>query len=110
MEDKIVIHQLQQELPILRSEAGTFSELRIKWAQYFNSLIQNDFATLLSLLYRIDISENKLRYLLKKNPGEDAGELIASLVVERLLQKIKSREEYRSKPNMPAEDPGSEEW
>jgi hypothetical protein len=110
MEDRIVIHQLQHELPILGSEAGTFSELRIKWAQYFNSLIQNDFATLLSLLYRIDISENKLRYLLKKNPEEDAGELIAGLVVERLMQKIKSREEYRSKPNMPAKDPGSEEW
>jgi hypothetical protein len=110
MEEKTVIHQLQQELPILRSEADTFSDLRIKWAQYFNSLIQNDFATLLSLLYRIDISENKLRYLLKKNPGEDAGELIATLVVERLLQKIKSREEYRSKPGMPAEDSGSEEW
>lgn len=110
MEHKIVIHQLQQELPILRSEADTFSELRIKWAQYFNGLIQNDFATLLSLLYRIDISENKLRYLLKKNPKEDAGELITSLVVERLMQKIKSRQEYRTKTNMRTEDPGAEEW
>ena len=110
MEDKSIVRQLQLELPILGSEADSFSELKEKWSLYFNSLIQNDFATLVSLLYRMDISENKLRYLLKENPDKHAGELIASLVQERLMQKIKTREEYRSKPDMPAEESGAEEW
>ena len=110
MENKSTIHQLTSELPILGAEVFSFSELKEKWALYFNELIQNDFPELVRLLYRIDISENKLRYLLKENPGGNAGEMITTLVVERLMQKIKSREEYREKPGKVAGDSDTEEW
>ena len=110
MEDLSLIRQLQDELPAVEADAVSWEELMARWAQYFNDLIQHDFAKLLALLYRIDISEKKLRILLKENPGEDAGKIIADLVRERLLQKIRTREENRSSPGAFHDDPDLEAW
>jgi hypothetical protein len=62
-------------------------------ADYINQLILVNFERLVQLLYRIDVSEAKLKYLLKENPGEDAGKIIAVLIIERQIQKIKFRKE-----------------
>jgi hypothetical protein len=51
------------------------------------------------LLYRIDVSEPKLKQMLKENPGKDAGEMIALLIIERQLQKLKSREQFKKPGN-----------
>jgi len=110
MEDQSLIRQVQDELPITEADIASWAELVETWAQYFNDLIQHDFSKLLGLLYRIDISEKKLRLLLKENTGEHAGKIIATLVMERLLQKISSREENRSKPGLFHEDPDLEAW
>lgn len=62
-------------------------------ADYINNLILTNFERLVQLLYRIDVSEAKLKYLLKENPGEDAGRIIALLIIERQIQKIKFKKE-----------------
>lgn len=58
-------------------------------AKEINQLILTNFEKLVQLLYRIDVSEAKLKTLLKENPDKDAGKLIALLMVERQLQKLK---------------------
>ena len=110
MADQFLLRQLQKELPIEEGERASTEDLMDSWARYFNDLIQHDFSKLLGLLYRIDISEKKLRLLLIENPGENAGKIIANLVMERLLQKIRTREEYRSRPGVFDEDPDAETW
>jgi len=62
-----------------------------------NELLVHDFARLVSILYRVDVSEPKLKSLLKQHPGTDAANIIASLLIERQLEKKRSREQYRSK-------------
>ena len=42
-----------------------------------NELIKEDFSKLVQLLYRIDVSEAKLKSILQANPNENAGKLIA---------------------------------
>jgi hypothetical protein len=70
-----------------------------------NNLLQHDFQKLVSLLYRIDINETKLRSLLTQNPGQDAAEIITDMIIERQMQKLKSREEYRgNSDNISEED------
>jgi hypothetical protein len=110
VEDKLIVGQLQDELLIGENKVTSFEDLRGKWAFYFNSLIQNDFPKLVSLFYRIDISEDKLRQILKENADENAGEMITSLVIERLLQKIRTRNEFRSKPDAFSSDHDAEKW
>ena len=52
-------------------------------AEKVNAMIQGNFDQLLQLLYRIDINEQRLRWLLVENEGEDAGRIIARLIMER---------------------------
>lgn len=64
-----------------------------------NELIQNDFQKLIAALYRLDVSEEKLKRLLKENSGSDAGLIITDLIIERQVQKIKSRQQFHQRDN-----------
>jgi hypothetical protein len=76
-------------------------------ASEINDLIKNDFEKLVNLLYRIDVSESKLKSMLQSNPDTDAGHIIAGLLIERQLQKIKLKKEFTSKYPEPDEE---EKW
>ena len=67
-------------------------------AEKLNQMIRADFSALVQLLYRIDINENRLRQLLQVNAGEDAGKIIARLIIERQWQKIQTRRQYPPPP------------
>jgi hypothetical protein len=58
--------------------AGMIRELASK----VNSLLTTDFEKLIFILYRMDVSEIKLKQLLKDHPDEDAGNLIAELMIK----------------------------
>ena len=80
--------------------------LEAQLAEKINEMIQRDFEGLVQLLYRVDVSEQKLRLLL--NGAEDAGKLIARLIIERQWQKIESRRRYRQDGGAGTED--EERW
>ena len=65
-----------------------------------NELIKNDFSRLVQILYRIDVSEAKLKNILNTNPTEDAGKLIAQVIVERLAATKKARESFNVFPRI----------
>ena len=75
--------------------------------EYINGLINADFEKLVQLLYRIDVSEAKLKALLQANPQEDAAKMIANLIIERQLQKLKSRKQTNTNQ---AEETDAELW
>ncbi len=72
-----------------------------------NELIKTDFNHLVQILYRIDVNEAKLRQVLKDNPNEDAGKIIAALIMERQQQKIKSRQQFSQQDDNFSEE---EKW
>ena len=73
-------------------------------SSYINQLINNDFEYLLSLLYRIDVDEKKMRALLHQQQGSNAADLIARLIIERQVEKIKSREQFKPPTIIPEEE------
>jgi hypothetical protein len=73
-------------------------------AEGINYLIQTDFARLINILYRIDISEQTLRETLEQQADKDAGLLIAELIIERQLQKQKMRAQFKPQQNIPDDD------
>ena len=83
------------DIVLSNTEAATLNDenLFMELSSNINHLIQNNFEKLVTLLYRIDVSESKLKYLLKENPNEDAGKMIAHLIIERQIQKIKLKKE-----------------
>ena len=92
-----LIKLINDELAIELPEKISFEELKERLSIQINYLIEKDFQKLVSLLYRVDVSETKLKNLLLENPGENAGNIIAELVIERQLQKIKSRQQFKPK-------------
>ncbi|MGZ3940276.1 MAG: hypothetical protein ACXVBK_16000 [Flavisolibacter sp.] len=71
---------------------------------HINDLLLNDFNRLVQILYRVDVSEQKLKNLLKDNPQTDAAVIIADLLIERQDQKIKTKQSFRSNDNIASED------
>lgn len=83
-----------------------FKLIKDELIKLVNSLINNDFNSLVQLLYRIDVDENKLKQNLRKNEGADSASLIADMIIKRQLQKIKfSKKDSGDKPQ-----PGQENW
>ena len=76
----------------------TFSELEqlgpSDLIAFINDCIQHDFNKLVQLLYRIDVSEEKLKYILQLNPNEDAAKLIAAVIIERLAATKAARASF----------------
>jgi hypothetical protein len=89
---------LLQQLEIL-TDKNSAGELQQKLAEHINNVINSDFDKLLQLLYRMDIDEMKLRAVLSSHPDRNAGEMIAELMIERQLQKVKSRREFDRRDN-----------
>ncbi|MBI2731384.1 MAG: hypothetical protein HYX40_11660 [Sphingobacteriales bacterium] len=103
MKDEL-IQSIQNDLAIILPEKITREELEVKLADHINQLINNNFQQLIYLLYRIDINEGKLKQLLQENPGENAGRMIAQLIIDRQLKKIKTRASFRSNDQIPDDE------
>jgi hypothetical protein len=93
MEHIELIQNINKELAIELPEKIALADLEKKLAVHINHLIEKDFEKLVALLYRIDVSENKLKNLLHIYADENSGIMIARLIIERQLEKIKSRNE-----------------
>lgn len=73
-------------------------------AKEINHLIVHDFASLVQTLYRLDVSETKLKLVLAENPQQDAGMLIAALIIERLKKREEMKKQFPGQKNIPEED------
>jgi hypothetical protein len=75
-------------------ETTTIEALEAILAERIDAMINDDFNRLISLLYRVDVSETKLKQLLRENTATNAGLLIARLILERQWQKIETRRKF----------------
>lgn len=102
-----IISLLNKELALALPGQLAMHELEEQLTQHINHLINTDFEKLVYYLYRIDVNETKMKQLLEQQGGENAAQLIARLIIDRQLQKIKSRAEH--KPTA-TDDEGAERW
>ena len=128
-ETKQLIEDLNRYYQLELAEHLDTGQLETWLAEKINRMIREDFEGLVRLLYRVDVSEGKLRALLAEadqaadrgatsgtepaggalsGDGQvaDAGRIIARLIMERQWQKIESRKKYSRGP----QEPGEEEW
>lgn len=84
---------MTEENTLTRIESYSWDQL----VAFVNELIAQDFNQLVLLLYRLDINEKKLKQTLADHPDQNAGELIARLIVDRQEEKKKSREAFKQK-------------
>ena len=97
MKNEQLVKEINKSMAIILPDETSLDELEIQLSIYINQLIQTDFQKLIGLLYRIDVSEIKLKTLLQQHAGEEAGKIIAALIIERQLQKIKTRQQFKQR-------------
>jgi hypothetical protein len=87
--------------------AKTVDELIASLSFYINELINTNFDKLIFILYRMDVSEQKLKQLLANYPNKNAGIVVATLIVQRELQRQKDKAEFSKKDKNISDD---EKW
>jgi hypothetical protein len=101
-----LIQSVNNELALDLPHNISLAQLKEQLAAHINHLITTDFEKLVYYLYRIDVNESKMKALLQA-PHPNSGELIAQLIIERQLEKQKSKEEFKKKDDEINED---EKW
>ncbi len=85
--------RLEPEALTVRDGEASYSALIERLVKVVDHLISTDFNKLLNILYRIDVSEEKLKDALSNNT-ENTSEIIAQMIFERELQKVETRKKY----------------
>jgi|SRR5436190_16634371 hypothetical protein len=94
MNDIEQIEQLlnqNKQLTVVQKE-----NLRDQLVNLINLLLLHDFNGLVQVLYRVDVSEQKLKKLLQKNQTTDAAVIITDLLIERQEEKIKMKNSFKT--------------
>jgi hypothetical protein len=73
-------------------------------AEKLNQLIIHDFNHLVQVLYRVDVSEQSLKKTLLDHPNENAGDIIATMLIDRWEKSKKSRLELSRDENIAEEE------
>ncbi len=94
---KELVPAINQSMEIDIPATGTHEQLREKLSVVINELINHDFEKLVFHLYRIDVDEARMRALLTHREGENSAGLIADLIIERQLQKLRTKEGFKQK-------------
>jgi hypothetical protein len=87
---------LQQYDLLVRGIDYSYEQLHASIAEKINFLITNNFSRFISVLYQLDISEKKLKTMLEDASGVPSANIIATIIIERQLQKIETRKAFKS--------------
>ena len=81
---------------IFSGEEGVtpYQELYRQILPLIDGLLNDDYAKLMAMLYRIDIDEDFLNRKLKEASNADTDEVITDLILKRELQKVIIRQIY----------------
>ena len=106
MENREILIALANQLEIVQTDSPA-EKIRELIKLRISDLITNDFNRLVMLLYRLDVNEKKLYSCLEENKGVDAATIITELIIERQLQKARSREQdhlFKKDDNIPEDE------
>jgi hypothetical protein len=71
------------------------SDIREKLSGIIAHLIEHNFERLCQAMYRLDVSEEKFHRVMNEKPFDEIPYSVADLVIEREIQKIKTRMMYK---------------
>lgn len=88
----LVLANKDFNLDISSTEVSTAEDFQLILAKLIRHLLDNDFERLINGLYRIDVSEEKVKQAMAS--AGDLAEEIAMLIIEREMQKVETRRKY----------------
>jgi hypothetical protein len=74
-----------------------YEEMFRQLSAHLTQLIENDYHTLASLLYHIDLGEDKIAVASEQHPEWGIADIVTELVIHRELKKVLMRNYFRQK-------------
>ena len=90
--EALILANKDFNLDIPSTEVSTAEDFQLILTKLIRHLLDNDFEKLINGLYRIDVSEEKVKQAMSSEG--DLAEEIALLIIERELQKVETRRKY----------------
>jgi hypothetical protein len=90
----LLIAGFQLEADQLVPDANSHN-IKARLTQIINYLLDHDMERLLSILYRIDVEEKRVKNILGLQDVSRIASSLAELVIERMNEKIETRRRYR---------------
>ncbi|MCK9401409.1 MAG: hypothetical protein M0Q51_15635 [Bacteroidales bacterium] len=87
----------QEEGMIIPVSSVDRNMIREKLAILIEHMMQNNFEKLCQAMYRLDVSESKFHQVMTEQPTEEISSSLADLVIEREMQKVRTRITYKRK-------------
>jgi hypothetical protein len=73
-----------------------FNEALVKLEPLVEQLMRSEMTNLLNTLYRLDVSEEKVKYILFGNHEEKASKMLAEAILQREIVRKIFRQKYQS--------------
>ena len=89
--EQAIIRLIEEDLDVSFKDKDVLRDWLIEQVSH---LIDRQFDHLLRVLYLIDVNEQKVRRLIQENEGENAAAIISDLILERQVEKIRSRKKH----------------
>ena len=101
---KVALQLIQKDLDlpetdINRLPSPEIDELHRYLSLAIRELLDTGFNKLLNALYRIDVSEKKVTEAIHLEAPDEIASKLATLVIERELQKVYTRQKYSNPEN-----------
>ena len=93
--EALVLANKDFNLDLSSTEVTTAEDFQLILAKLIRHLLDSDFERLINGLYRIDVSEEKVKQALSSASGDIAAE-IATLIIRREMPKVETRRKYRN--------------
>jgi hypothetical protein len=90
-----VFNKFGLNLPLSPDDVENLNELRIYLTGKLKDMLDNNYNLLVNTLYRIDVNEGKLNELFGSKNRAYIPSALADLIIERQLQKIHFRKQYK---------------
>jgi hypothetical protein len=101
---ELLKHSLEESgLDLAFTEDTPYEQL----CAYIRWLMEYKMDFLLSLMYRLDITESSIKKALHPGNPEEPANTLANLIIERQLNRIETKKKYSSGTNLL---PGDMEW
>ena len=102
-ENHIILNELitkdfqldDEESLVSTDETIDLNTLHVKLSLLVAYLLENDMHRLLNAIYRLDVSEAKFHEAMQSDSKEEAASRVADLIIEREMQKVKTRLHYK---------------
>jgi hypothetical protein len=92
----LIRKDLLLEAEDLPATINSLEKLREELKKVVSYLMDKDLNRLLNALYRIDVSEAKVKLVLSKEAPDQLSGALTDLIIARELQKIETRRKYSS--------------